>query len=312
MTHARFGLLALAALLVTACAPNLPQITRNAANPIRTVAVLPLVNNTVDVDGPAYVRELFEAELGQFYYVVKPAKEVDQILKDQMGVTLGSQLDMATPKLLGETLGVDGVFYGSLDDFSEKITGVYNVRRVRLRSKLVNCKTGETVWKNGVGIKQGTQSGGSQLLSSIPMVGLAFSAAGSIASAISKAGDTDDAKDLTPLFGETLDAPWHALPEASGGVEVNLIAGLAGKVIEKAHKSPLNMEALMAVSVLLKGYYYPGSGSEYQTYGAMLVGGPGPLAIPTVMGAPAEAVPASMTAPAPPAAGAIETTPVKK
>lgn len=315
----KFSLVAAAgfALAATACAPTLPSITANPSNPIRTVAVLPLVNNSVDVDGPGYVRELFEAELSQFYYVVKPAKEVDQILKDQMGVTLGSQLDMATPKLLGDTLGVDGVFYGSLDDFSEKITGVYNVRRVRIRSKLVNCKTGETVWKNGVGVKQGTQSGGSQILSSIPYVGLAFSAAGSIASAVSKASDSDDAKDLTPLFGETVDAPWHALPEASGGVEANLIAGLAGKVIEKANKSPLNMEGLTAVSILLKGYYYPGSGPDYQTYGTMLVGGPGGRAItavsdaaaPTVTPASNPAMPTGGTA-AP--AGAIQTTPATK
>jgi len=106
--------------------------------------------------------------LGQFFYVIKPASEVDQILKDQMGITLGSQLDLTTAQKLGQALGVDGVFYGSLDEFSEKITGVYNVKRVRLRSKLVNCKTGETVWKNGIGIKQGTQATGGSFTGSVP------------------------------------------------------------------------------------------------------------------------------------------------
>jgi hypothetical protein len=113
-------------LFITACAPTFPQIVPNQNSPIRTVAVLPLVNNSNDVDAPAYVRDIFVAELGQFFYVIKPANEVDQILKNQMGVTLGSQLDMTTPQKLGEVLGVDGVFYGSLDEFSEKITGVYN------------------------------------------------------------------------------------------------------------------------------------------------------------------------------------------
>ncbi len=259
----------LALLFVTACAPTLPSITRNASSPIRTVAVLPLVNNTNDVEGPAYVRDLFVAELGQFFYVIKPAKEVDQLLKDQMGVTLGSQLDMATPQKLGEVLGVDGVFYGSLEDFSEKITGLYNVRRVRVRSKLVNCKTGQTVWKNGIGVKQGTKAGGSAL-SSVPFVGLALSMAGSASSMASGLSDQDAA--LPPLLGEPVEAPWHELPEQAGNVEVNLLAGLAGKVVEKATKSPLNMEALTAVSILLKGYYYPG-GADYQTYGTMLVTG---------------------------------------
>ncbi|MEW6544371.1 MAG: GNA1162 family protein [Nitrospirota bacterium] len=270
-THARVGLLMLAVLLVAACAPTLPQITRNQANPIRTVAVLPLVNNTNDVEGPAYVRDLFVAELGQFFYVVKPVSEVDQLLKDRMGVTLGAQLDMTTPQKLGEVLGVDGVFYGALEDFSDKTTGIYNVRRVRLRSKLVNCKTGQTVWKNGIGVKQGTQAGGSDVLSSIPYVGLAFQAAGAVSSLASSMSDKD--VELPPLFGEQVEAPWVALPEQSGSVEANIIGGLVGKVVEKAMKSPLHMEALTTVSIVLKGYYYPG-GADYQTYGTMLVGGP--------------------------------------
>lgn len=290
MTHARYGLLALAVLLVTACAPTLPQITRNEANPIRTVAVLPLVNNSNDVDAPAYVRDLFVLELGQFFYAVKPTAEVDQLLKDKMGVTLGSQLDMVTPKQLGEVLGVDGVFYGALEDFSQKTTGIYNVRRVRVRSKLVNCKTGETVWKNGVGVKQGLQSGGSQLLSSVPFVGLAFSAVGSLSSLASSMSDKDDAA-LPPLFGDTVDAPWHALPEQSGSVEANIIGGLIGQAVEQAMKSPLHMEALTAVSIVLKGYYYPG-GSEYQTYGSMLVGGPGGAAMGMPVSTSIETTPA--------------------
>jgi hypothetical protein len=256
-------------LFATACAPSLPEIVRNPSNPIRTVAILPLVNNTNDVEGPAFVRELFAAELGQFFYVVKPVSEVDQVLKDQMGVTLGAQLDMATPQKLGEVLGVDGVFYGALEDFSDKTTGIYNVRRVRVRSKLVNCKTGEVAWKNGIGVKQGTRAGGSAF-SSVPFVGLAISAAGSLSSMASSMSDKDDV--LQPLFGDRVEAPWHELPEQSGSAEGNLLAGLAGKVVEKATKSPLNMEALTAVSILLKGYYYPG-GSSYQPYGMMLVTG---------------------------------------
>lgn len=258
-------------LFVTACVPTFPQIVPNQNSPIRTVAVLPLVNNSNDVEAPAYVRDIFVAELGQFFYAIKPVSEVNQILKDQMGVTLGSQLDMATPKQLGEVLGVDGVFYGSLDEFSEKITGVYNVKRVRLRSKLVNCKTGETVWKNGIGIKQGTQAGGSAL-SSVPFVGLALSMAGSLSSMASSLSDKEDTA-LPKLFGEDVSAPWQQLPEQAGSIEANVVTGLGGKILEKAMNSPLKTETVVAVGVMLKGYYYPG-GSELVPYGSMLATGP--------------------------------------
>jgi len=259
-------------LFVTACVPTFPQIVPNQNSPIRTVAVLPLVNNSNDVDAPAYVRDIFVAELGQFFYVIKPANDVDQILKNQMGVTLGSQLDMTTPQKLGEVLGVDGVFYGSLDEFSEKITGVYNVKRVRIRSKLVNCKTGETVWKNGIGIKQGTQATGGSFTGNVPFLSQTIGIVGSISSMASRMSDAEDTA-LPKLFGEDVAAPWQELPEQAGTIEANVVTGLGGKVLEKAMSSPLKTETVVAVGVTLKGYYYPG-GAELIPYGAMLVTGP--------------------------------------
>jgi hypothetical protein len=267
-------------LFVTACAPTFPQITRNPSSPIRTVAVLPLVNNTNDVEAPAYVRDIFVAELGQFFYVIKPPSEVDQILKDQMGVTLGSQLDMVTAKQLGEVLGVDGVFYGSLDEFSEKITGVYNVKRVRLRSKLVNCKTGETVWKNGIGIKQGTRATGGSFTGNAPFLSQAIGVVGELSSLASSLSDKEDTA-LPKLFGEDVPAPWLELPEQAGSIEANIATGLGGKILEKAMNSPLKTETVVAVGVMLKGYYYPG-GLKLVPYGTMLPTGsadsPAPIA----------------------------------
>jgi len=259
-------------LFVTACVPTFPQIVPNQSSPIRTVAVLPLVNNSNDVDAPAYVRDIFVAELGQFFYVIKPASEVDQILKDQMGITLGSQLDLTTAQKLGQALGVDGVFYGSLDEFSEKITGVYNVKRVRLRSKLVNCKTGETVWKNGIGIKQGTQATGGSFTGSVPFLSQAIGVVGSLSSMASSLSDKEDTA-LPKLFGEDVPAPWQELPEQAGTIEANVVTGLGGKILEKAMSSPLKTETVVAIGVMLKGYYYPG-GADLIPYGAMLATGP--------------------------------------
>jgi hypothetical protein len=43
---------------------------------------------------------------------------------------------MSTPQQIGETLEVDGILYGTLMDFDETTTGVYNVRKVRAVFKL--------------------------------------------------------------------------------------------------------------------------------------------------------------------------------
>jgi len=237
----------LACLVFAACVP-LPPVPANPSNPIRTVAVLPFVNNTNDVEAPAYVREQFLKELGRHQYVVKPAAEVDQVLKDQLGITLGAQLDLTDPKQLGETLGVDGVFYGSLDEFNHKITGIYNVKRVRLRTKLVNCKTGKTVWKNGIGVKTvlSTTTAG---------------AAASVASTVQD--DKETGGELKPLFGDTILAPWYELPKqqlpqgksAGQDVGVAFAAALGEKLITTALKVPLAVETNAAVNILLNGTY---------------------------------------------------------
>ncbi len=244
----RAGWLA-APLLLAGCVPLQP-VPADPSNPIKTIAVLPLVNNTNDVGAPGYVREQFTRELQRHQYVIKPLPEVDQALKDQLGITLGSQLDLADAKQLGEALGVDGVFYGSLDEFNHKITGVYNVKRVRIRTKLVNCKTGQTVWKNGIGVKTilSTTSAG---------------AAASVASTFQDAKETGE--ELKPLFGDTILAPWFELPKqqlpqgdsAGQDVGVAFAAALGEKLVTTAFKIPLAVETAAAVNILLNGSYQP-------------------------------------------------------
>lgn len=241
------GVVGLTVVALSAC---MPVIRPDTANPIKTVAVLPLVNNTNDLDGPPYLRTLIAAELERHQYVVKPLPEVDQILKDQMGITLGAQLDMTTPQQLGQTLGVDGVLYGSLDEFNHLMTGVYNEKRVRVRTKLVNCRTGQTVWKNGIGVK-GVLSTGT--------AGAVVTVASEVVDAI-KAGD-----ELPPLFGDAIAAPWFELPpivvgkDSASDYGTTFAAALGERVVTKAMKAPLPMESNAAVGILLNGTWHDGN-----------------------------------------------------
>ncbi|HKZ46815.1 MAG TPA: GNA1162 family protein, partial [Thermodesulfobacteriota bacterium] len=150
-------LLLFSVLWMSGCAIPRPHIAPNPANPIKTVAVLPMVNNTNDVEAPEKVREMFAAKVLERCYINKAVGEVSQILKDELGITLGSQLDMTNPQELGKKLGVDAVIYGTLFNFEEKTTGVLNIRRVRAGFKLVDIKTGQVVWGRGQGIKSETR-----------------------------------------------------------------------------------------------------------------------------------------------------------
>jgi hypothetical protein len=147
-------------LVIGGCAfPHIPLPT-DPSNPLKRVAVLPMKNDTSDVDGPNTVREKIVEALTNKSYVVMDTKESDQILRDRMGINLGGQLELTTAQKLGETLGVQGVMYGELMDFDETITGVYNAKKVRGKFKLVNTASGQAIWERGLGVKseQGTSS----------------------------------------------------------------------------------------------------------------------------------------------------------
>lgn len=150
-------------LLLTACAarPPVPLGPTDPSNPIQRVAVLPLKNDTNDVDGPGLVQEKMANELIRRAYSVMDIRESDRILRDKLGINLGGQLDMATPRQLGEALEVDAVLYGTLMDFDEMTTGVYTVRKVRAVFKLVNTATGQTEWERGLGVRSEIRMAGS-------------------------------------------------------------------------------------------------------------------------------------------------------
>ena len=143
-------------IFFTGCAASHRQrvpLRYDATNPLKRVAMLPMRNDTNDVDGPIVVRKKMVQALANKAYAIKDPQETDQILRDRMGITLGGQLDLTTARELGETLGVEGVLYGTLLDFNEITTGAYNVRKVRATFKLVNTLIGETVWQQGLGVR---------------------------------------------------------------------------------------------------------------------------------------------------------------
>ena len=195
--------------LVAGCALPRPKFT-DPGNPLKRVAVLPMKNDTDDVDGPDTVRAKMVEALKDRSYLVLDPKETDQVLRDRMGINLGGQLDLTTPQKLGETLEVEGVLYGELMDFDETTTGIYNARKVRARFTLVNTATGQPLWQRGLGVKseQGTNSG----VSGLVRLG-------------ARAADASEKE-----------APWVILQSATTNQSMkdSLIMGLGAKLLSKA------------------------------------------------------------------------------
>lgn len=229
-------------LWIAGCALPRPHMAPDPANPIKTVAVLPMVNNTNDVEGPDRVRAMFVEYAPERCYIVKPVQEVNQILKDELGITLGSQLDMTNPKELGKKLGVDAIIYGALYNFEEKTTGVLNVRKVRGGFKLVDAKTGAVVWGKGQGIKSETK--------------MTEGIAGTIASGASAVGKLTEEKGMRGSEDYIGIDNWHELPPEKAaaqeyGVLGSFAAGLAEKTVKKATGTFLKRESEVMVDMIL-------------------------------------------------------------
>jgi hypothetical protein len=110
------------------------------------VAVLPMTNETNDLDAPGFLRTLLQNGLAGRGFQVLPLTEIDSQLKTQ-GFTDGGQLRATTPQKIGEWTGADSLLYSTIENFDYINVGFYSQRRVKVVSQLVSAKTGERLWE---------------------------------------------------------------------------------------------------------------------------------------------------------------------
>lgn len=255
-------------MFLAACTFPHPPLPYDPSNPLKRVAVLPMRNDTNDVDGPEVMRKKMVKALEDHSYVVKDLKETDQVLRDRMGITLGGQLDLTTAQKLGQELEVEGVLYGTLMDFDESTLGAINVKKVRGKFKLVNTATGHDVWVRGLGVRGEMRMQGTM---------------GSAAALASKVSDARDKE-----------VPWVTIENTTTGSDSlgkSLAVGLGAKLVSKAVGKHLDHEsAELARRVTADLPWGPG---------------PGVAVAPAPKPAPVVAMP-EVKAPEPPSFGHME------
>lgn len=123
-----------------------PVYVAKEVPPLQRVAVLPMANETNDLDGPVFVRKLIQEALAARGLALVPLDQIDAILKDN-GFTDGGQLRAAAPADLGKWLSADTLLYTSLVEFNYINVGFYWQRKVELVGRLVRAETGERLWE---------------------------------------------------------------------------------------------------------------------------------------------------------------------
>ncbi len=211
-------------------------IPANPSNPIRSVAVLPILNNSDDVEAPEIIRAEFHKRIGNYHYAVKSLEETQQILDGQMGITLGKQLELTSPEKLGETLGVDGVFYGYLLNYDEITTVVFNTKKLRMGWKLVDTKTGRQAWGKGIAVKSNE---------SLPGVGAAVATTTQVKDALLEdkvdplPTSSDPMKEM-PGLGKWILMESKSTSPTPFGIGLSLVSKLADKVTGSSFEEEMN------------------------------------------------------------------------
>ena len=134
------------ALLVTGCGAHAPRIIPFGPGiaPPRTLAVLPLDNQTNSVPGVLYVRQVMHENLARKGYAAPPLADVDRALSDQLGISLGGQVSEDLIPQIGQALGVDAVLTGTLQKFGT-VLALYS--EVEATFVMYETGTGKKLWE---------------------------------------------------------------------------------------------------------------------------------------------------------------------
>ncbi len=130
-------------LLLSACATPLTEVAQDfkSLRPTR-IAVLPVKNETADMDAPIVFRILAQAELADKGYALTDFSQMDEALREK-GIEEAGMIDALTPQEVGEAVGADGLLYITVSGYGRQAA-------VHLKLDgnfiLVDSKTGQKLW----------------------------------------------------------------------------------------------------------------------------------------------------------------------
>jgi len=114
----------------------------------RLIAVLPVNNQTADAKAAKTLREKVFNELYFKGYPKIPLQLIDEKLSKVYEGYADFKRESISPKVVGELLGVDAVFYATLTECSTSFTYLYAPIRVSVVFELRSAKTGVTLWSS--------------------------------------------------------------------------------------------------------------------------------------------------------------------
>ena len=157
-------------LLCLGCAAGPPKkdyTAFRAANP-RSILVVPVVNNTTNVEAPGLFLSTLPIPVGERGYYVFPVNMVKRVLEDE-GLSDPNLVHTADTGRLCNLFGADSVLYVSIEAWTAQYMVFSTQVTVEFDYVMKDGKTGDTIWKEHKRVVYAPQqqSGGGSPLASL-------------------------------------------------------------------------------------------------------------------------------------------------
>ena len=162
----KFIAVALLAIFFTGCSVKEPEpydYTAFLQKKPHSILVLMPTNDSTDVAGSAAVLANAVAPLSEAGYYVFPVALVNETFK-QNGITEPSEIAAVPLNKLDKIFQADSVLYINIKEYGTSYAVISSSTRVVLEAKLIDIKSGATLWQGEATAIEDSSSGQSSLL----------------------------------------------------------------------------------------------------------------------------------------------------
>jgi hypothetical protein len=159
---------ALAALLAgCVAAPPRPTYDKLLAAAPRSILVVPVLNDSVEVNAPEFFLSTIPMPVAERGYYVFPVNMVKRVLEDD-GLSDAGMVHAADPARLAGLFGADAVLYVTIERWDARYLVLSTTVTVQLTYLLKDGRTGEPLWRERrVAVYQSDSGGGNNGLAGL-------------------------------------------------------------------------------------------------------------------------------------------------
>ena len=151
-----------------AAAPPMKDYTAFRAADPRSILVVPVVNNTTNVEAPGLFLSTLSIPIAERGYYVFPVNMVKRVLDDE-GLSDPNLVHGADTARLCNLFGADAVLYVSIEAWTAKYILINTEVIVEFDYVMKDGKTGDTIWKERRKVVSNSSEGAQDPLSPLVM-----------------------------------------------------------------------------------------------------------------------------------------------